>query len=212
MAEDTDSFLSRWSRRKADVRSGAAVTAEPAPAEAAAPALPQAQAAALAPAQDAAALAPPEVVTDAAVPPPTMADVALLNRESDYTRYLGGNVSPEVKNAALKQLFTDPHFNVMDGLDTYIGDYNTPDPLPAGMLRQMVQSKLLGLFDDEDKAEDPTTAVAVETDPAQPDPIPTADPPLLAADENPDLQLQPDDDAGRPGAARGAGANAGRPD
>ncbi len=211
MTDDTDSFLSRWSRRKAGVRSGAAVTAEPAPAEAAAPALPQAHAGALAPAQDATASAPPEAVTAAAVPPPTMADVALLNRESDYTRYLGGNVSPEVKNAALKQLFTDPHFNVMDGLDTYIGDYNTPDPLPAGMLRQMVQSQLLGLFDEEAKAEGPSTAAAA-TAPAQPDPIPTAEPPLLTADENPDLQLQPDDDAGRPGAARGAGANAGRPD
>jgi hypothetical protein len=26
----------------------------------------------------------------------------------------------------------------MDGLDIYIGDYNTPDPLPAGMLAKMV--------------------------------------------------------------------------
>jgi hypothetical protein len=39
----------------------------------------------------------------------------------------------------------------MDGLDTYIDDYGKPDPLPAGMLRQMVQSQLLGLFDDEKK-------------------------------------------------------------
>jgi hypothetical protein len=58
-------------------------------------------------------------------------------------------VAPEVKNAALKKLFTDPHFNVMDGLDTYIDDYGKPDPLPAGMLRRMAQSQLLGLFDDD---------------------------------------------------------------
>ena len=37
----------------------------------------------------------------------------------------------------------------MDGLDTYIDDYGKPDPLPAGMLRQMAQSQVLGLFDDE---------------------------------------------------------------
>jgi hypothetical protein len=60
-------------------------------------------------------------------------------------------VAPEVKNAALKKLFTDPHFNVMDGLDTYIDDYGQPDPLPPGMLRRMAQSQLLGLFDDEDE-------------------------------------------------------------
>jgi hypothetical protein len=58
-------------------------------------------------------------------------------------------VSPEVKQAALKKLFTDPHFNVMDGLDTYIDDYGKPDPLPPGMLRKMAQSQLLGLFDHE---------------------------------------------------------------
>jgi hypothetical protein len=129
--------------------------------------------------------------------------VALLTRDADYTRYLGSAVSPDVKNAALKHLFTDPHFNVMDGLDIYIGDYNTPDPLPAGMLRQMVQSQLLGLFDDEVEAG------------ASPQPAPatlTADPIPLAADENPDLQLQPDDAAGRPGPEPGAGAHAGRPD
>jgi hypothetical protein len=33
-----------------------------------------------------------------------------------------------VRNAALKKLFTDPHFNVMDGLDVYIDDYGKPDP------------------------------------------------------------------------------------
>ena len=30
----------------------------------------------------------------------------------------------------MKKLFSDPHFNVMDGLDTYIDDYGKPDPLP----------------------------------------------------------------------------------
>ena len=54
-------------------------------------------------------------------------------------------VTPEVRNAAMKKLFTDPHYNVMDGLDIYIGDYNTPDPMPAGMLAKMVGAQFLGL-------------------------------------------------------------------
>jgi hypothetical protein len=45
------------------------------------------------------------------------------------------DVAPEVKNAAIKKLFADPHFNVMDGLDTYIDDYSKPDPIPPEMLR-----------------------------------------------------------------------------
>jgi len=96
-----------------------------------------------------------------AIPPaPTLADVAALSTQSDYTRFMAQGVTPEVKNAALKKLFTDPHFNMMDGLDTYIDDYGIPDPLPAGMLRQMVQSQLLGLFDVEKEGDAANTAQA----------------------------------------------------
>ena len=67
-------------------------------------------------------------------------------------------VTPEVRNAAMKKLFTDPHYNVMDGLDIYIGDYNTPDPLPAGMLAKMVGAQFLGLVKaPEDVAQSDTS-------------------------------------------------------
>jgi hypothetical protein len=79
-----------------------------------------------------------------------MADVARLTRSSDYAPFVRSGVPSEVRNAAMKKLFSDPHFNVMDGLDTYIDDYGKPDPLPPGMLRQLNQATALGLFDDED--------------------------------------------------------------
>jgi hypothetical protein len=41
----------------------------------------------------------------------------------------------------------------MDGLDVYIDDYGKPDPLPAEMLRRMVQSQALGLFAPAPEAE-----------------------------------------------------------
>jgi hypothetical protein len=89
----------------------------------------------------------------------------------------------------MKKLFSDPRFNVMDGLDVYIDDYGKPDPLPAGMLRQLAQSRLLGLFDD------PQPAPPAEAAPTRP---PAAPPETL--DEDPDLRLQPDDAAGcKPG-------------
>jgi hypothetical protein len=56
------------------------------------------------------------------------------------------DVDPAVQQAALKKMFTDPHFNIMDGLDIYIDDYSKPDPLPPGMLERMVQSDMLNLF------------------------------------------------------------------
>ncbi|MDP3221768.1 MAG: DUF3306 domain-containing protein [Rubrivivax sp.] len=232
MPVDEAPFLSRWARRKALARTGqplpepeptapsTVLTPEPAPEVQVATA-PQAAPGAATPAPES-----PE-------PPPalTLADVAELTRDSDYTGFVAQGVAPEVKNAALRKLFSDPHFNVMDGLDIYIDDYGKPDPLPAGMLRKMVQSKLLGLFDEEDKADAAAAALAAqetdaavtltppaapaETTPENPAALaepaePQAPPPNTAAHEDPAMQLQPDDDAGRAGPAPGAEQNPGR--
>jgi len=167
-----DGFLSRWSRRKVQARGGtleAEAPAEPAAGRSplavptstgtasasaatlgrsAVPAAPAATRAAPSEAASEHRAAPTETPAAAppAPPPPTMEDVARLTQDSDYSRFVGKGVDPGVKNAALHKLFADPHFNVMDGLDIYIDDYNTPDPLPAGMLEKMVQSEALGLF------------------------------------------------------------------
>ena len=217
-------FLQRWSRRKGLVRQGVAV---PEPVH-----LPQpvAAASALAPAET----RPPAVPAPAAIeapaaaapPAPTLADVALLDHQSDFSRFVASGVDTGVKNAALKKLFTDPHFNVMDRLDTYIDDYGQPDPLPEGMLRQMAQSQFLGLFPD-----DPKPAAELAETLAQPPglpliaaPHPTDDGPAAAAaaaatatalpipasDEDPALRLQPLDAAGPAGPDQGPGADAGR--
>ncbi|HYN62483.1 MAG TPA: DUF3306 domain-containing protein [Rubrivivax sp.] len=180
MRDSDSSFLSRWSRRKAQLRDGAVL-----PDEAAAPrhATTAAGAEVLAPVAAPAAPAAPQPPQDpvptpptGVVPPaPTLADVAALSAQSDYTRFVARGVTPEVKNAALKKLFADPHFNLMDGLDTYIDDYGKPDPLPAGMLRQMVQSHLLRLFDD-DKENDSELA-----SPAMPNAAPDMQPAVAAA-------------------------------
>jgi hypothetical protein len=149
-------------------------------------------------------------VAEEAPPLPTLADVAALTRDSDYKRFVVPGVDEGVKRAAMKKMFfSDPHFNVMDGLDTYIGDYNTPDPIPASMLRKMWQSKALGLFDDEEdeeKAPQLATAAQASRDGAAPAPLSqSSTEPAVPLDENPDLRLQPDDDPGRPGPDEGAG-------
>jgi hypothetical protein len=46
-----------------------------------------------------------------------------------------------LRRAALKKLFHEPHFNVMDGLDTYIDDYSVSDPIPEAMLKTMRQAQ-----------------------------------------------------------------------
>jgi Protein of unknown function (DUF3306) len=183
MDEQDASFLSRWSQRKARVREGQPVADTPPPV-ATVPAATQTPVVAVAPL--------PHAPSDDAQPPPpaplTLDDVAQLTRDSDYSRFVAANVDGSVRNAALKKLFSDPHFNIMDGLDTYIDDYSIPDPLPPGMLRRMVQSEALGLF----KAEPADEAVPALTESQVPD-------------EDPDLRLQPHDAAGPEGAEPGAG-------
>ena len=112
----------------------------------------------------------------------------------------------------MRKLFSDPHFNVMDGLDTYIDDYGKPDPIPESMLRQLNQSKVLRLFEvEEDAAEKAAAAAAAGASPdgvaspavAQSVSAPVPPPP---ADDDPDLRLQQDDAPGRSGPAPGSRA------
>jgi hypothetical protein len=183
VAEDDGSFLSRWSRRKVQVRDGRPVQAEPVPA--------QAQPA---PARVEPASAPSAPVEAAApqVPAPTLDDVAALTKDSDFTRFVAKDTDPAVKNAALKKLFaSDPHFNTMDGLDVYIDDYNRFEPIPRNLMRQLVNARAMGLLDDE-----------LPEQPAAHNPPPDDDA------QDPDLQLQPHDAAGRGSAEPGAAATA----
>jgi hypothetical protein len=169
MTPEDDGFLSRWSRRKATARSGP-LPAEPgpapasvaemaaAPATAPSPRQPSAQRAGLptephAPSTAQLQPAAPDARAQPVPPPqaPTLDDVQQLPADApDFSRFVARGVQPDVRNAALKKLFSDPHFNVMDGLDIYIDDYGKPDPLPLSMLRQMTGNAFLGFLQDEE--------------------------------------------------------------
>jgi hypothetical protein len=117
-----------------------------------------------------------------------------------------------VKNAAFKKLFTDPHFNVMDGLDVYIDDYSKPDPIPPEMLRNLASAKFLKLFDDEEEKEDaagaPTREVAGGAAPenvAQSGSRTEQAVPPAEDHADPDLRLQQDDAPGPRGPGAGSG-------
>lgn len=204
---DDDSFFSRWSRRKAQVRSGEPV-AEPVPA---APAV-------AATVADPAALpvSAPAVTETPVPPPPTLEDTETLTPASDFRRFVAQGVSPEVRNAAVKKLFADPHFNVMDGLDIYIDDYSKPSPLSAADMAKMVSAQFLKLVDDPEeqarkKAAEaaepaPQTAAAQSDAPAPEDTrAPDAAEPEETHDDHADLQLQPDHAPGPQGPGPGAG-------
>ena len=177
----SDGFLGRWSQRKRDAQAGRLDGDAPrndmrpgvvSPTEP----LPLTETVEGSPSQDS-----PERE------PPTLADTVQLTPDSDFQPFMAKDVASEVRNAAMKKLFTDPHFNVMDGLDIYIGDYNTPDPLPPEMLRQMVGAQFLGLWDDEAKVPEissPTPFASIHTSPDKP-----VTPP--GDHDHTDLRLQP---------------------
>lgn len=188
-------FLGRWSRRKLDVKDGKPVEAEPAPMPTPAPEL------------AAPAASPSAVVADdgevAAVPdapPLTLDDVKALTAESDFSRFAARDVAPDVKNAAMKKLFTDPRYNVMDGMDVYIDDYSKPDPIPEAMLRKLASARFLGLFQQEEKDEAAAQAALQARDDADnpsPQTVAQLETALPAVPEtpiyaDPDLRLQQD--------------------
>lgn len=154
-----DGFLRRWSSRKNDARQGKALAPEPTviPARAVSSEVPV-------PSQDG--------VQEDPTPAPTLQDVEQLTPSSDYRAFVQREVPVDVKNAAMKKLFADPHFNVMDGLDVYIDDYGQPDPLAPALLRQMASAQFLKLVEEPQES-------------------------MLEPDhDHADLRLQPDPDAG----------------
>jgi hypothetical protein len=174
MAEREDpGFLSRWSQRKQAVREGQLVQEPVKPSVV----LPDAflEEKALLPGIKSSVLATNSVANDShgdsdsdsengsklsrqaaaqeVPPPPTLEEAKLLTPESDFKPFMRADVQPEVKNAAMKALFKDPHFNTMDMMDVYVDDYSKPDPLPPEMLRKMAVTQFLGFWKEEEEEE-----------------------------------------------------------
>ena len=112
--------LKRWSQRKRAAAREVPAAPIPAPATSGPAATDSAEPAA----------APP--VEAAPLPP-----VESLTFESDFSAFMQPKVAEDTKRAALRKLFSDPSFNVMDGLDIYVGDYTQADPMPPGMLEKL---------------------------------------------------------------------------
>jgi hypothetical protein len=88
----------------------------------------------------------------ARTPPPELPPVEKLTFDSDYRAFFHPKVSEDTRRAALKRLFSDARFNVMDGLDVYIDDYSKTEPIPPAMLAGLRQAqKILEWAKGEEK-------------------------------------------------------------
>jgi hypothetical protein len=124
MAGDED-FLSRWSRRKVEARAAP-------PAQA-----PQ-------PAKQGALPESPREPIPGPVEPAPLPPLESLTPESDFAPFMAADVDGGVRRQALKTLFSDPRFNVMDMMDVYVDDYSKPDPIPESWMSQLQQLSRLG--------------------------------------------------------------------
>ena len=88
-----------------------------------------------------------------------------LNFESDFKAFMHSKVEESVKRSALKKLFSDPRFNVMDGLDTYIDDYTKAEPITEELLARLEharQTLLVSKQEEEKPVEEAKAAEAIE--------------------------------------------------
>ncbi len=64
------------------------------------------------------------------------------------------DVDGDVRRQALKTLFSDPRYNVMDMMDVYVDDFSKPDPIPAAWMDQLQQLSRLGDRAGRDREEE----------------------------------------------------------
>ena len=155
---DAGSFLQRWSRRKQAAQAGVVPT--DAAAEGAT------QLAAIDPQR--AAQASADRSADRSADTDTKHTElpsldSLQGLQSDYLDFMQPKVTQQLKRAALKKLFADPHFNVIDRFEAYSEDYTQADPIPAAMLRGLNQAKGL-LFPHDDPKQDASQQDAPKPD------------------------------------------------
>ncbi|HUF20848.1 MAG TPA: DUF3306 domain-containing protein [Burkholderiales bacterium] len=110
---------------------------------------------------------------------PPLPSLDELTPESDFSAFMHPKVDPDLRQAALKKLFSSARYQAMDGLDVYIGDYSTPDPLPPALLAGLAHAQsLLGRNDahaQNESAEREPRPAGEDLQAAVTDPLPPAE-------------------------------------
>ncbi len=188
---DAGSFLQRWSRRKQAVQAGVVPTETAAEGATQIAAIDPQRAAQASPSRNADPGADPSADADTKHTELPSLD-SLQGLQSDYLDFMQPKVTQQLKRAALKKLFADPHFNVIDRFEAYSEDYTQADPIPAAMLRGLNQAKGL-LFPHDDPKQD-----APKPDESKPDELnqeralPSAVDPLRNAAVEIEAEAQPE--------------------
>jgi hypothetical protein len=107
------------------------------------------------------------------VPAPPLPSLESLTFDSDFSPFMHPEVDDGLRRMALKKLFSDPHFNRIDGLDVYIDDYTGADPIPPELLERLMKDHLkLFARDDQTPAEEMAAAADDSQAPHMADEVP----------------------------------------
>jgi len=93
---------------------------------------------------------------------PALPPLDSLTFESDFKAFMHAKVEESVKRAALKKLFADPRFNIIDQMDIYIDDYTNLETIPKEMLDKLEHARatLFGRQEENKAGHEPKTEVA----------------------------------------------------
>lgn len=103
-----------------------------------------------------------------AAPAPTVPPLEALTPQSDFAPFMHPKVGDDLRRAALKKLFSDPHFNVPDPFEPFSGDWTGGEAIPPELLAQLNQARTV-LFTEPEKnpaAEPPKAQPQVTADAA----------------------------------------------
>ncbi|MCC4833275.1 DUF3306 domain-containing protein [Shewanella sp. 10N.7] len=161
MSDKPRGFFSRWTERREQVE---AETAELAQQEQQAQAL-QAQAdneeipSNDAQAESAEADQPEKILEAEDLPDPEKIEVG-----GSFASFMGANVSPEAKSAALKALWKQPQYNEIDGLLEYALDYSNQPKLSPEVSAELAKKVFRNVMKDEEETAEDEELLASEGD------------------------------------------------
>lgn len=113
---------------------------------------------------------------------PSLEVLAAQGLEADFAPFMQKGVEEATRRAAIQQLFKQPIFNVMDGLDVYIEDFNIYEPLAASELPGLSHARAMLFPEPEEK---PVSAAGECDVAAAETPAALADPNIITPDVAP---------------------------
>lgn len=161
MSDKPRGFFSRWTERREQVEAEAAELAQQ---EQQAQAI-QAQAdneeipSNDAQAESAEADQPEKILEAEDLPDPEKIEVG-----GSFASFMGANVSPEAKSAALKALWKQPQYNEIDGLLEYALDYSNQPKLSPEVSAELAKKVFRNVMKDEEETAEDEELLASEGD------------------------------------------------